>query len=187
MPSGSTLEVRTSASHPLRVDWVEAPSPWRVGITLAPGKHTLSTEGFRWERDLAADLDALVSQGVGILVCLLETDEMARLGIPDLLAAARARGLHPIHAPIRDVSVPSAGEARAWIAQLLEQQGRPIVVHCNGGLGRSGVIAGCLLRALGLSGEEARRRLQTARGERCPETDPQRAFIDRFSPASSAT
>lgn len=92
--------IRTSKSHPLRIGWVEAPSPWRIGITIAPGKYGRARDGFIWARSLTADLDAIVEARAQTLVCLLESGEMARLGNPDLLAAARHRGLTPIHLPI---------------------------------------------------------------------------------------
>lgn len=173
-------EVRTSASHAIRIDWVDADPGWRIGITIAPGKHSQSSEGFRWERALATDLDALVAQGTSTLVGLLELDAMARLGIPTLLSDGRERGIDVIHAPIRDVSCPSIQEARALVATLLERKAQGIVVHCNGGLGRSGVVVGCLLRALGLPAVDVLRRLKAARGHRCPETDEQRDFIERL-------
>lgn len=177
------LEVRTSASHPLVIGWVEAPSPWRIGITIAPGKHTDSSEGFRWARDLSADLDAIVAARAATLVTLLEDDEMERLGIPDLLAAARDRGLYVVHAPIVDVSVPTKEAAQRLVADLVERSSEPIVIHCNGGRGRSGVVAGCILRAAGLSASETFERLRAARGPFCPETTAQRAFIRDFTGA----
>jgi protein-tyrosine phosphatase len=114
------------------------------------------------------------------LVCLLESDEMRRLGIPDLLAAARHRGLAPIHLPIVDVSVPTRGVAESLVASLIAQPERAVVIHCNGGLGRSGVIAGCLLRALGMDAEQTLRGLRAARGPECPQTEEQREFVRRF-------
>lgn len=174
------MNVRTSATHPLRIDWLEMPPGWRVGITIAPGKHTVSTEGFRWKRDLATDLHALIREGVGTLVCLLEREEMARLGIPDLLDRARDLGLGVIHSPIVDVSVPSTADANAVVSHLHASRERSIVIHCNGGLGRSGVVAGILLRALGVGAEETLRRLRSARRTRCPETDEQRQFVLNF-------
>ena len=55
------------------------------------------------------------------------------------------------------------------------------VNHCIGGLGRSGVIAGCLLRALDVAPDDALRRLVAARGKRCPELPEQRSFVRSFS------
>ncbi len=169
--------VRTSASHPLRIGRLDA----RLGITIAPGKQALARDGFTWARSLDADLDVLVAERVEVLVCLLETDEMARLGIAVLLAAARHRGLDVIHAPIVDVSVPTTNEANELVAQLLDRGDRSIVIHCNGGLGRSGVVAGCLLRARGVAAEDALRRLREARGPECPQTEEQRAFVRSFA------
>jgi hypothetical protein len=127
--------LRTSASHPLVIGWVQAPPGWKIGITIAPGKTSVSNQGFRWARVLGEDLDHLVAQRVGTLVCLLEAHEMARLGIPDLAAAAGHRGIDLIHAPIEDVRVPSVEDANVLIAQLLRKKEDPIVIHCNGGLG----------------------------------------------------
>ena len=72
-------KVRTSKSHPLRLDWLDPPA--RVGMTLLPGVIDSSSEGFRWERDLATDLAALRAAGTTALVCLLEDHEFARYGV----------------------------------------------------------------------------------------------------------
>jgi protein-tyrosine phosphatase len=53
--------------------------------------------------------------------------------------------------------------------------------HCVGGLGRTGVIAGCLLRALGVASAEALKRLVDARGSDCPQTEKQRLFVTDFT------
>lgn len=176
-----SAEVRTSASHPLQIGWVQAPVGWRIGITIAPGKCTTSRAGFRWARVLDEDLELLTREGIGTLVCLLEAHEIMRLGIGDLVPAAEQRGLHVIQAPIPDISVPSTDQAHALITRLLARRDDAIVIHCNGGLGRSGLVAGCLLRALGVSAAEALRRLVTARGPECPQTSEQRRFVEDFS------
>ena len=173
------MEVRTSITHPIRIGWVDAPPPCCLGITIAPGKNAEARDGFRWERDLQVDLAAIRSAPGHYLVCLLELDEMDRLGIPTLFETAKSLGLEPIHLPIRDVSIPTLQEARALVRRLLQVRG-PIMVHCAGGLGRSGVIAGVLLRALGVPYEDVLQRLRTARGPECPQTSEQRAFIQRF-------
>lgn len=53
---------RTSASHPIRVDWL--PTPWlgRVGLTFAPGKIQRDAATGSWERDLKADIERLRSE-----------------------------------------------------------------------------------------------------------------------------
>ena len=176
--------VRTSITDPLEVAWLETPSEWRVGLTFAPGKRGPSTEGARWERDLHADLDVLVGKAVRTIACLVHNHELVEWGIADLPAAAAARGIELLHRPIRDVSVPTLDDARNLVRELFARRDEPILIHCIGGLGRTGVIAGCLLRALDVAPEEALRRLVVARGKRCPETSEQRRFVTDFSLSS---
>jgi hypothetical protein len=56
------MTIRTSSTHPIRVDWLTMTTPGKVGLTFAPGKHAGSKgpDG-RWERNLEMDLDRLVA------------------------------------------------------------------------------------------------------------------------------
>ncbi|MBI4953139.1 MAG: ADP-ribosylglycohydrolase family protein [Myxococcales bacterium] len=182
-PTPSMARFRTSDTHPIRVDWlVEAPG--RIGLTLAPGKHAPSLTGAPWARDLAADLDRLTGElGVRVLVCLLEAEEMARLRIPTLLEEAAARGLETHWLPIADGGVPPTVEAaRALVERLVARaaEGAPVVVHCQGGIGRAGTLGGCALVELGMTTLEALATLKERRDPRSPETGAQADFIARF-------
>jgi protein-tyrosine phosphatase len=177
------LGVRTSKSHPLYVDWLDPPA--RVGMTLAPGVRDISTFGFRWERDLDADIDAICNSGATALVCLLEDSELSRYGILELLPKARARGLEVLRLAIPDAGVPLGF---AEVDELLdameahEATGGRLVVHCRGGLGRTGTIAGCYLVRKGVSYDETLAMLRRVRkSDKCPETTTQRSFIARYA------
>lgn len=76
--------------------------------------------------------------------------------------------------------MPARDAAESIVAPLIAEPERAVVINCNGGLGRSGVIGGCLLRALGVDAEQALRRLRGARGPECPQTEEQRQFVRRF-------
>jgi protein-tyrosine phosphatase len=75
------------------------------------------------------------------------------------------------------VSVPVLDAARSLVRELVARREAPMLIHCIGGLGRTGVIAGCLLRALDIAPDEALRRLVAARGTECPQTEDQRRFV----------
>ena len=177
---------RTSLSDPLYVDWLAGITSGRVGITIAPGKQSTSlyVHDFVWSRDLAVDLDKLVSLGATDLVTLLEEQDITRLAIPGLFNQARARGLRTHHLPIVDRNVPEHEAPLLDLLTMLRQrldEGASVVIHCEGGLGRSGVVAGCLLLSLGTSLTQTQQYLRQARGPNCPETPGQRAYLEMFA------
>jgi len=184
------LSTRTSTTHPLRVDWLpDLGLPGRVGLTFAPGKRSVSRYlGGAWARDLEADLARLVEvERVAVLVCLLEDHELARLAIPELVPRAEARGLEVWRLPIPDGGVlPDPAPVRQLVLRIdrAAAAGRRVAVHCAGGLGRTGTVAGCWLRLRGLGPEEALATLREVRSPDCPETEAQRELIRRFTPQS---
>ena len=186
------METRTSASHPIGVDWARGPASHRIGLTFAPGKKDRSTIGnYRWDRDLAADLDRLVqTHGATVLACLVEDHELPTLGIPDLVGEAQRRGLDVRRVPIVDGGTPRDLSAfQAFTTGLADavRAGETVVVHCRGGLGRTGMVAACTLIELGLTPEQALEAVKGARGPKCPETAAQRAVVQTYRPRAATT
>ncbi len=175
-----------SPGNPIRVDFLPSGAhglPGRLGLTIAPGK-------FRPGLDPASDtlvqddLRALRDDhGAQVLVTLLEEFEMRRLGITDLLPSARRMRLRTIWFPIPDVTAPSDLPATArLVAEILDAMsiGQTVVVHCRGGLGRSGTIAACCLVARGRAPEEAIAMVRLARPG-AVEVSDQEQFVSRFA------
>jgi ADP-ribosyl-[dinitrogen reductase] hydrolase len=107
-----------------------------------------------WQRDLDTDLKAVAAWGATALVTLMESHELELLRVPDIGHKTAALNMQWLHLPIRDVSIPDANFEAAWETQgraLLERltNGQGVVVHCRGGLGRTGLIAARLLIELG--------------------------------------
>ena len=72
--------------------------------------------------------------------------------------------------------------------------GRPVYVHCWGGVGRTGTVAGCwLVQKDGLSGQDAIARIAqlrrtTPKGRRpSPETPDQCRFVSEWTGGTTAT
>lgn len=176
-----TSSARTSASHPIRVDWLSTPWMGKVGLTFAPGKVQADAATGAWERDLRVDLDRLREElGADRLICLLQDDELAELGIATLPHAAEAAGMrfHPL--PIADGELPDATQDVAGLVSDIAgwaAAGENVVIHCKGGLGRTGTIGGCVLRSVGMDGDAALQELARARGPACPETSQQRRSL----------
>lgn len=176
------MSSRTSVTDPIEVAWITDPTPGQVGLTFAPGKRGASSGGAPgWDRDLDLDLDRLVGTfGMTMQVVLVEDPELRLLGIPGLVDAARSRGVQVLRLPIPDGGTPpDAAALRALLAEIQAhvRAGGKAVIHCRGGLGRAGVVGGCLLVARGVDPEQALLRLAAARGPSCPENAAQRAFV----------
>lgn len=175
------MHPRTSETNPLRIDALEPLGGGRLGLTLCPGKQDPHAMTGPWARDLAQDLAAIVAWGAGALVTLMETHELIALGVGDLGAAAGRHGLDWYHLPIRDAAVPDAAFAAAWPAASAALRGRlhaggAVLVHCRGGLGRSGLVAAGLLIELGEAPVTALARVRRARPQ-AVETSAQERYV----------
>lgn len=171
----------TSTDSPIRVDFVAQAAhglPGRLGLTIAPGKRDGT-----WSRDLTADLRRLREHyEADLLVSLLEPHEYKALGITTLASAADEVGIDVMQLPILDVSVPTSMDpCQVTVAAIVRalEAGRIVVVHCRGGLGRSGLVAACCLVACGAESDTAIARVREARPG-AVETSEQERFVARF-------
>ena len=161
------MQTKTSFTHPLKIDAIPC-GGGMLGMTLCPGKQVNSNFGGRWERDLALDIGAIVDWGASTLVSLMEEHEFSRFEVPNLGDVAESVGLEWHCIPIRDEHAPDERFERLWTysGHVLRGKlaaGERIVVHCRGGLGRTGTIAARLLIESGVAPEEALRRVREAR------------------------
>jgi protein-tyrosine phosphatase len=65
-------------------------------------------------------------------------------------------------------------------------EGKKVAVHCRQGVGRSALLAACLLVGSGLDAEEAFERIRVSRGCAVPDTAEQRAWVAKFAREYSA-
>ncbi len=152
---------RTSQTDPLRIGEASVPrAAGVIGLTLCPGKKDPAAATGAWDRDLGTDLDAIADWGATTVVSLVEDHELSYLGVEALPREVRRRGMVWLHLPIRDAGIPDRDFERQWLsagpdlrARLLA--GERILVHCRGGLGRTGTIAARLLIEMGVSPEDA--------------------------------
>ena len=153
--------MRTSSTHPLQIATVSAGAGFgQVGITFCPGKYDPRAMSGSWDRDLAVDLDAVHAWGAAAIVTLIEPKELALLRVEGLGQEVLKRGMMWFHLPIVDVSTPDENFERQWdvigpqIRSLL-RDGRDVMVHCRGGLGRAGTVGARLLVELGMEASKA--------------------------------
>lgn len=97
--------------------------------------------------ELADDLEFLREQSITRIVTLTTRP------LPETVAAA---GFEVIHFPISDMSIPTPRACAAVCQRLVgDLEHRPALLHCHGGIGRTGTIAACCLVNLGQTPEQA--------------------------------
>jgi protein-tyrosine phosphatase len=177
--------IRTSENDPITVDflppeWVELPG--RIGMTFAPGKRHRGMH-FCWDRNLQKDLDRLQWEyRADILISLVEAPELERVQIPNLIPEVRARGMESWWFPIPDLKVPTSMDGLLDLVEKIlgaARGGKTAVIHCMGGLGRTGVVAACCLVALGCDPEGAIASVRRVR-QYTVETAEQENYVVQF-------
>ena len=83
----------------------------------------------------------------------MEKHEYHGYQIPDLLEQDSFGGIEILRFAIKDMDVPQEAESerfQAFVRDVVQrlEQGQNVVVHCRGGLGRTGTLAACVLVAL---------------------------------------
>ena len=154
--------------------WVAGIEPHRLALSARP----------RGGDDLAEEVAAWRAAGVGVVVSLLEPAEVREL---ELQQEARLCAEHAIafrSFPIRDRSEPASTAALATLVTELHEHlsaGHAVAIHCRAGIGRTGVVAGCLLHRLGIASADVFHLLSRSRGIAMPETEAQIAWVERHA------
>ncbi len=172
------LAKRLKKRGPLRVDWVKEQytQPGRIGMTILPGRKDYS-------RSLQDDIRALKTQGVNYILTLITIDELEAYGVENIFEAYAEAKLNFYFFPIIDQGICSIKEMNTlidWIDTCLAEGGN-IMVHCVGGLGRSGLAVACYLISRGLDAEVAITEVRRVRTGRAIESKIQENFIRTYA------
>jgi hypothetical protein len=160
---------------------------------LAPQLLAGEYPGAATAADALPRLRAILDAGVTYFVDLTEPDELEpyALLLPRVVRRGEPVATH-LRFPIRDLGVPRSPEAMAAILDAIDGTmgiGQTVYVHCWGGIGRTGTVAGCWLVRHGMSGAAALATIEghmraTSKGyrvPRSPETDEQCAYVLAWS------
>ena len=161
---------------PTKLYWLDETWPGHIALSARPrGGDWLADEVNDWKR-----------AGVGTVVSLLEPQEERDLDLQREAAEVRDNGMEFVSLPIPDRQVP---RSEAGLANMLDKverslsDGKGVLIHCRQGVGRSGLVAACLLVKKGFSPGAAVEKITASRGVVVPETEEQREWIDHFATA----
>lgn len=122
--------------------------------------------------------------GIGLVISLLEHHEANELGLLAEAEECNKHGIEFISFPIVDRSVPSSyRDVRALVARIVTalQSNQSVGIHCRAGIGRSGLVAACVLLELGLPFADVFPALTLARRTSVPDTSEQFEWVRKFS------
>ncbi|WP_395651390.1 protein-tyrosine phosphatase family protein [Brevundimonas sp.] len=148
--------------------WINTSTTLRLAIMARPRSGD-------WMED---EVDNWKREGVGVVISLLEPDEIEDLGLEGEAALCASRSIQFVSYPIPDRGVPSNKVTAVQLADQIRSSGKATAIHCRAGIGRSALIAALVLRLDGLDGEAAFNLISKARGTSVPDTATQREWID---------
>jgi protein-tyrosine phosphatase len=153
--------------------WISGPSSGRLAIMPCPN-------GGNWLKEHVRRLRA---EGVDIVVSLLPLREAAYLDLLEESAVCQVNGITYLSFPIEDRTAPhSKAEVAEFVETLAEalDQGKAVAIHCRAGIGRSSLIAACVLVRNGMSTPKAFALIHSARECDVPDTPIQRKWVGEF-------
>src|SRR5262249_46149891 len=126
-----------------QIYWMKGPWPEKLALSARPrGGDWLEDEVKVWHRE-----------GVDEVLSLLTTDEEEALDLEKEARLAAKEGLTFLSFPIFDRQIPSS---QAVLTSTLEKidadlsTAKNVLIHCRQGIGRTGLVAACLLVSKGL-------------------------------------
>jgi protein-tyrosine phosphatase len=158
----------------VKIYWIDKISLGKLGIMARP-------RGGDWLED---EIKSLRNSGVDIIVSLLESEEILELDIVDEERLCKLHDISFLSLPIKDRDVPLSIQETFKFAQTLSdflKKEKNVVIHCRQGVGRSSLIAACVLVLNGFSSEAAFEKIKLARTCEVPDTKEQRDWVKKFA------
>ena len=155
--------------------WIDGSWPGKLAIVARPrGGDWLEDEARSWAHS-----------GLQVIVSLLTPEETATFDLTNEAALCSSNGIEFVSFPIPDREVPSSRSETLRLVKGLDgylATGKAVGIHCRQGIGRSGLVAACLLVSSGVPPAVAFNRISEARGRPVPETNGQREWVEAFAP-----
>lgn len=134
------------------ISWIPVPGKdnQSFGVSNCPGKHQNS---LLKKLSLKNDLSSIWDQEINCIVSLITKDELKKLDINDFDKTITEYGFEHYSVEIQDLGIPSTNQLGTFkiltknIIVAIKTE-KKVLIHCNAGLGRSGLFAGILIKEM---------------------------------------
>ncbi len=127
-----------------RLYWADGPWSGKLALAARP-------RGGDWLED---EITAWRKAGIDTVLSLLTPEEEQELDLKNEAREVKQQRMSFLSLPIPDRDVPRVeSQVRAAVEKIDADlsSGKNVVIHCRQGIGRSGLVAACLLITKGLS------------------------------------
>lgn len=138
--------------HKFPITWIPITGfkPKCLGISHCPGKYPIKAEK---KENLFKDLTSITDQRIKCIITLLSKEELNVKKITHFEETIRNFSFKHYIEEIDDLSVPSKAKLirfKSLIQSIVSEikLGNAVLIHCNAGLGRSGLVASILLKEM---------------------------------------
>ena len=145
-----------------------------LGIMARPRGHDWLEDEIKW----------LKIRDVNFLISLLESSETYELGLHEEASKCSKFDIDFVNYQIEDVNVPSQESQFIELVLMLRDQilnRKNIVIHCRMGIGRSSLLAACILISLGIENSTVFDKISKFRGVKVPDTQEQIEWVNMIS------
>lgn len=156
-----------------QIYWVPAPEGARLAVMPCP-------RGYGW---LLEELSGWRRAGIDSVISLLEDREVRDHGLTQEARLCRSLRMSFLSFPVPDRGVPpSVAEAVRLVERVRSEvsAGAGVGIHCLAGIGRSPLLAACVLLKLGVPEERVFPIISQARGLVVPDTPAQVKWLGTF-------
>ena len=134
------------------ISWIPVPGKdnQSFGVSNCPGKDQNS---LLKKLSLKNDLNSIWNQEINCIVSLITKDELKKLDINDFDKTITEHGFEHYSVEIQDLGIPSTNQLGTFkiltknIIVAIKTE-KKVLIHCNAGLGRSGLFAGILVKEM---------------------------------------